>query len=146
MYSNKVNLAEAMFDEGFCCAQSIFCSYAESAGVSREAALKTADAFGAGMGGMAETCGAVTGAFMAIGLKYGRTQADDQQAKEKTRALIKEFTRRFKEKYGATTCKTLLDCDISTPEGMQYAEQSGITDDRCPGFITHAAHILEQLL
>ncbi|MHB8052706.1 MAG: C-GCAxxG-C-C family (seleno)protein, partial [Methanoregula sp.] len=30
-------------------------------------------------------CGAVSGAIMVIGLKYGKTQADDDAATEKTR-------------------------------------------------------------
>ncbi|KAF5433925.1 putative redox-active protein [Candidatus Methanophagaceae archaeon] len=34
---------------------------------------------------MGETCGAVTGAFMVLGVKYGKTRIEDERAKEKTR-------------------------------------------------------------
>jgi C_GCAxxG_C_C family probable redox protein len=44
-------------------------------------ALKIASGFGGGMGRLAETCGAVTGAFMVLGLKYG-SAASDREAKE----------------------------------------------------------------
>lgn len=44
------------------------------------------------------TCGAVTGGLMVIGMKYGRTRLDVLAAKEKTyetaNAFIAEFLRR----------------------------------------------------
>ena len=48
------------------------------------------------MGHLEETCGAVTGAFMVIGLKYGRTgDADDKNTKKKTYRLVKEFAEKI---------------------------------------------------
>lgn len=146
MSINRVNQAQSMFDQGYSCSQAVFCAFAEASQISHEAALKLSDAMGGGMGGMAETCGAVSGAFLALGLKYGRTNPDDQEAKQQTRALIQEFTQRFKEIHGTIICKELLDCDISTPQGKQKAEETGVTDLRCPGFVTDAATLLEQLL
>ena len=146
MSSNKLNHALEMFDEGFSCSQSIFCSYADSSQISRESALRLSDAMSGGMGGMAETCGAITGAFLAIGLKYGRIDAEDDESKINTRSRIKEFNRRFKELNGSTVCKDLLECDISTPEGKQRAVETGVVDLRCPGFVKDAALILEQVL
>ena len=39
------------------------------------------------MGHLGETCGAVTGAFMLIGLKYGKTRVEDEQRREKALKL-----------------------------------------------------------
>ena len=91
-----INNAELSFKNGFNCSQSVFSTFAPELGLDKETALKIADGFGAGMGYSAETCGAVTGAFMAIGLKYGRSKSDDDQAKEKINTLIKEFMHQFK--------------------------------------------------
>ena len=146
MIKGKAEEAVAYFEEGFVCSQAVFATYAGSLGLELEIALPIADAFGAGMGGMAETCGAVTGAFMVIGLKYGRVHAEDSEAKEKTRRLIKELVRRFKNRHGSITCKTLLDIDISTDEGMETANKKGLFETHCPKFVRDAAEILENLI
>lgn len=146
MIKDKVEEAVAYFEKGFVCSQAVFAPYAESFGLKPEIALPIADAFGAGMGGMAETCGAVTGAFMVIGLKYGRIHAEDSEAKEKTRRLIKEFVIRFNNRHGSITCKTLLDVDISTDEGMEAANEKGFFEILCPKFVRDAAEILENII
>ena len=66
---NQIDLALSRFAEGFNCSQAVFSSYAE--GIDEATALKIASGFGGGMGRMAETCGAVTGAMMVLGLKFG---------------------------------------------------------------------------
>ncbi len=98
------------------------------------------------MGGMAQTCGAVTGAMMVIGLKYGRTKAQDNPAKEKTRNMVKEFVGEFNNRHRSTNCRELLGCDISIPEGMEQATKEGLFDTLCPGFILDAVEVLEQIL
>ena len=64
--------------------------------------IKILGSFGGGMAQMAETCGAVTGAFMVIGLKHGKTEAKDDKAKRKGRmALLKNFVRNLKHEIKA---------------------------------------------
>ncbi|MGD2086489.1 MAG: C-GCAxxG-C-C family protein [Candidatus Aminicenantes bacterium] len=146
MIKDKVEEAVAYFEKGFVCSQAVLVIYAESLGLKPEIALPIADAFGLGMGGMAETCGAVTGAFMVIGLKYGRVHADDAEAKEKTRRLIKEFVKQFKNRHGSITCKTLLDVDISTDDGMKAANEKGLFEINCLKFVRDTVEILENLI
>ncbi len=143
---NRVELAVSCFKEGFSCSQAIFSTYATQLGINREIALKIAGAFGGGMGHMGETCGAVTGAFMVIGLKYGRTIAGDRQSQEKTDSLVNEFVNRFKVRNGSIVCKELLGCDLSTPEGMNMAKEKNLRDTLCTKFVQDAAEIIEQIL
>jgi C_GCAxxG_C_C family probable redox protein len=138
--------AVAKFERGFACSQSIFSTYAGPLGLAEGTALKIADAFGGGMGGLGGTCGAVTGSYMIFGLINGRTDADDDESKQHTRALIKEFTRQFKIRHKTTICNELLGYDVSTPEGKEAAEAGGVFNDRCPKFVADAAMILEQLV
>ncbi|MFZ4394993.1 MAG: C-GCAxxG-C-C family protein [Kiritimatiellia bacterium] len=63
---------------------------------------------GGGMGRMAQTCGAVTGAYMVVGLKYGAATGD-REAKEKTYRLVRECAAQFRAKNGSLACKDLLD-------------------------------------
>jgi len=115
-------------------------------GMERDVALKTAQSFGGGMAQMGQTCGSVTGAFMVIGLKYGRTRADDDEAKRRTYALVREFVEQFKARNGTILCRELLGCDISTPEGNRAAKEKGLFSIVCPGFVRDAVGILEKIL
>lgn len=93
------------------------------------------------------TCGAVTGAFLAIGLRFGRSRAEDLAAKEKTYAVMAEFARRFRARHGEDlSCPALIGCDLSTPEGAREAAENDYFDSRCAVFVRDAAEILEDLL
>ena len=98
------------------------------------------------MGSMGETCGAVTGAFMVVGLKHGMTKSGADEAREKTDAVVHEFVVRFKSRNGTIVCRELLGCDISTPEGLKTAERERHFKKLCPGFVQDAAEILEEIL
>lgn len=135
-----------LFKDGFSCSQAIFSSFSEELNLDGNTALKIADSFSGGMGGMALTCGAVTGAFMVIGLKYGRTSASDQEAKQKTRELVRKFAEKFKERNQFLGCKELLNCDISTAEGAEYAKKHNLTKEICPKFVADSAEILGEIL
>jgi len=143
---NRIEQAVSLFNEGFNCSQAVFTTFAAEMGVERDVALKMAQGFGGGMGLMGETCGAVTGAFMVIGLKYGRTSVNDDEAKRKTNALVKEFVEKFKAKNGTIECRELLGCDIGTPEGNRIAKERQLFSTVCPGFVRDAAEILEMIL
>jgi len=142
----QVEQAVACFEEGFNCSQSVCSAYAEQFGLDRETALKVAAGFGAGMGRLAGTCGAVTGAVMILGLKYGAVDAKDKEAKEKTYARVREFAKRFTDRHGSILCKELLDCDISTPEGLNYAKEQKLFATRCAQLVKDAAEILAEMV
>ena len=145
---DKVQQAVASFKdgEGFSCSQSILSTFSEDLGVDRETALKIATGFGGGMGRMGEVCGAVTGAFMVIGLKHGRINLEDKTPKEQTYALMEEFVRRFKERHGSILCRELLHCDISTEVGQKEAKEQKVYSTVCPKLVKDAADILVDIL
>ena len=138
--------AVACFDRGYNCAQAVLSSCCEQYGMSKEEAYKVSGAFGAGMGRMAGTCGAVTGAYMAIGLKYGMYREGDQAAKEKAYAVAQEFSRRFCARNGTTVCRELLGHDMSTPAGFQAIKEKKLTTTLCPKYVRDAAEIVDELL
>ena len=143
--SSKIQEAVEKFNSGFNCSQAVLSSFSEQFGLDCDKALKVAAGFGGGMR-MAGTCGAVTGAFMVLGLKYGNTTAQDRQAKEKTYAKVEEYIKRYEARRGSVVCKELLDCDISTPEGRNEAKTRGLYSSVCPGIVQDAAEILEEML
>lgn len=143
---SKTEAAVQCFNKGFNCAQAVFTAYCEELGLDTETALKISGAFGGGMGHIGEVCGAVSGAFMVIGLKYGKSKADDNDAKEKTYALVQEFTKRFKGDYGSVRCKDLIEYDISIKEEMLKARDSGVFNTICPALVKRAVEIVGDII
>jgi C_GCAxxG_C_C family probable redox protein len=88
----------------------------------------------------------VTGAFLVIGLKYGRVRADDPAAKDRTYDLVQEFIKRFKAKHGTARCNDLLGCDIGSAEGQKTIERDKLHETRCEPLIRDAVAILEAIL
>ena len=143
MQQNKAEQALACFDEGFNCAQAILSTYGAELGLTRETALHLALGLGAGMGRLQETCGAVTGAYLVVGLSYSKIFPDPEQAKEKTYAVVQEFDRLFRAKNQTTNCRELIGVDLRQGD-RQIAQKQVKTV--CPRLIQDAAEILEQLL
>ncbi|MFX1389563.1 MAG: C-GCAxxG-C-C family protein [Promethearchaeota archaeon] len=134
------------FRGDFNCAQSIFSSFAPNVGLDKDIALKIATGFGGGMGRLQNTCGAVSGAFMVIGLKYGRGLNDNNESRDKTYELVREFANRFVKLHGSIICKELLACDINTDEGKLYYEQNDFFEKKCFRYVKDSARILEEIL
>lgn len=145
MNKNSTAAAET-FREGYNCAQAVIAACGPGRGLSRELAIKVAQAFGGGMGRTGGVCGAVTGAMMVIGLEHSAASGADNQAKQDAYRLTRELFARFKAKHGSIICRDLLGCDIGTDEGLRKAHDSGLTKARCPKFVTDAAEIVEDLL
>ena len=144
---SKTETAAGTFRSGFSCSQAVFEAFAADDGLEREKALKLSQAMGGGMAHLGFTCGAVTGAFLAIGLRHGRSRAEDQAAKEKTYALMTEFARRFRARHGRDlSCPALLGCDLASPDGAREAKEKNLFQTRCAMFVRDAAEILEDLL
>jgi C_GCAxxG_C_C family probable redox protein len=136
----------ARFQSGFNCAASVFSVQAERLGLDRETAVRVAGAFGGGIARTGETCGAVTGALMALGLRHAATRAEDKETKERMYEIAKDFLARFKARGHALRCKDLLGIDVSTHEGHELARERGLFRDVCPGLVRDAAEILEEML
>ncbi len=142
----RADEAVECFNMGYNCSQSVLWAYCDQFGMEKEQALRVAGACGAGMGRMCETCGAVTGAFMVIGLKYGKVEAEDEPSKEKAYALVKAFAKEFKARNGSIVCRELLGCDMGTPGGMKYAKERKLHSTVCPKLVRDAAEIVGRLL
>ena len=82
---------------GLNCAQAVLCAYVDLAGIDEETAIRLAAPFGAGMGNMEGTCGAITGAGLVLGL-VSKGPATKQ---------MRQIMNKFQERNGATQCKLL---------------------------------------
>lgn len=143
---SRVEEAKKQFEKGFLCAPAVLSTYSEQLGLEKALALKIACGFGAGIGCMGRTCGAVTGALMVIGLKHGQVNLADEESQQRTYTLVKEFVDRFTALYGSIECKELIGYDLSDSGELKLARESGVFKNKCPSFVYDSARILEDIL
>ena len=126
MVSRKEIAAEKKRCNSHNCAQAILHTYADVAGISEEAAMNIAGAFGGGMGNMEGTCGALVGAGLVVGLV--------NKDKVKSMKQKRQIMTRFQERNGATQCKLLK--GVGTKNVLR----------ECPLCVADAAEFLEELI
>jgi C_GCAxxG_C_C family probable redox protein len=66
--SNAIN----RFRSGLNCSQAVLTAFSDDLSFDDDLALCISCGFGSGMGRLQETCGAVTGAFMVMGMHNGK--------------------------------------------------------------------------
>jgi C_GCAxxG_C_C family probable redox protein len=140
---NPADTAAAQFDRGFNCSQSVLRAFAEQIGLDASQALKLGSILGAGIARRGEVCGAVTGALMALGLAQG---SDTPEGKDASYQLGQDFLMRFEKEHGTILCRELINCDLSTIEGLERARSEGVFTSVCPVLIRTAAEITQALL
>lgn len=142
---NHVDKALDLFKSKFHCSQAVFAAFSEELGLSEEQALKIGSCFGSGMR-KGEVCGACTGALMVLGLKYGHSKVGDIESKLKTDEVTDRFLGEFKLQNGSYLCNGLLNCDIKTEEGINYALNNNLFTEFCPKMVESATKITETIL
>jgi C_GCAxxG_C_C family probable redox protein len=144
---SKQERALHTFNNRYNCAQSVLSVFAADLGLSTDTALKLANNFGAGIVYMQQTCGAVTGALMAIGLKYGKGENGTDDNKEMANDMAQYFMAEFKKRHGSLNCLNLLEnTNLTTPEGVQYARENNLFETHCNRFVTDAVSIAEKII
>lgn len=139
----KEKIAE-LFMKGIDCSQVVVAAFAEELGISQKEAYKMAAGFGGGMG-IGETCGAVVGAMIVLGLKFGHCDTEHIEQKDIMNAKRAEFLTKFQEKYGVCNCKGLLKHDIADPEDMQKILDEGLLFEFCPEVVKDTIDILNEV-
>jgi C_GCAxxG_C_C family probable redox protein len=133
----KSETASEAFESGYNCAQAVFTTFAEDLGLDRETAAKISSGFGGGMH-LGGTCGVVTGAFMALGLKFG-------EGKKRTYDKNAEFTEKFLQRNPSIKCLDLLGADVRIKEEFEKAKSEGLFKCTCGRLVKEACEILEEM-
>jgi len=132
----KSEVAVEKFLSGYNCAQSIFYAYGPELELDGETALKVATGLGGGMGGRGETCGAVTGGILALGLRFGRGGQQDRSVAEVAYQKTQSLMAAFERAHGSCSCRTLLGgVDLTTAEGRQRFKDQDLHHKVCVGCV-----------
>ncbi|MBN2146140.1 MAG: C_GCAxxG_C_C family protein [Anaerolineales bacterium] len=105
--SHTTKQALDFFNQGYSCSQSVLATFAPGLGLPIETAFKIAAPFGGGIARTGDLCGAVTGAIMVLGLKYGHTTPTEPNSKELTYQIVQEFLKQFKARHDTLLCSEL---------------------------------------
>lgn len=119
--------------KGYNCAQAVACTYCDLAGIDENLMFKMTEGFGAGMGNMECTCGAVSGAIALAGMKNSNGN-EDPTSKKDTYQISTEIIEKFQDKNGSVVCRELK--GIDTKKVLRS----------CDGCIQDAARIVEEVL
>jgi len=146
---NHSEKAKDFFGRDFGCGQSVLSAFSEDFGLDTTTALKLATGFGSGMGRMGDVCGALTGGFMVLGLKYGKINPDGSKYTPATEIIytkVAELARRFRERNESMDCRDLTGLDLNKFEARVYAREHNIFSGRCSQYVQDVIEILEELL
>ena len=136
---------KTLFMEGIDCSQVVAGEFADKLGMEKAQMRKMSACFGGGMQ-CGETCGAVTGALMVLGLRYGHWENGDLEQKQRMLEKVAEFKKEFARKYPSCMCRELLGHDISKPGEMEKVLEKGLLFDLCPRIVEDVNEILEKLV
>ena len=140
---DKLEKATYYFENGYSCAQSVLAAFGEEYGLRKELAFKLAKNFGAGCMFRGEMCGAISGALMIYGLKYGSDNPDDDFSEEVVFRLSSDHIKEFEKLYGTVLCKDLLGKHVGIPDQLNSAIEQNLFKLKCPGFVKDSAFILK---
>ncbi len=139
----RIDMAVKYFDAGYNCSQSVFMAYSDIYGVEPELAAKLATSFGGGMGRLREVCGAVTGMFLTLGLRYPVVDVNDKEAKTKHYEIVRSAANKFKEITSSYNCGELLAIQEQIKNSLPTTQCTGCnTLHTCKNYVTIAAEIV----
>jgi C_GCAxxG_C_C family probable redox protein len=147
MTADKITKDEIVryFKGGIDCSQVVLMQWATELGYDEEEAARMAAAFGGGMFN-GDTCGAVSGAMIVIGLEYGHFELDDPESKTNLMEKVDTFLKKFMERRGTTICRELTKYDFSQEGELEKAIASGILFEFCPYLVLDALEILDEIM
>lgn len=140
------------------CAQCALVTVQEIAGLEDDVLAKASSGLAGGIGGTQSVCGALTGAALALGIKYGRDKsylAGPPEAALKAQTEVVEQVARlskwFEREFGSTICAELrkshmgTDLSMGVPWQNEWANQLGMRT-RCTEFVAATCRRALQML
>ena len=139
--------AAELFLQGYNCSQAVVLAFADKLDLDETVLKKIASPFGAGMGGLREVCGAVTGMYLVLGYLYGYDDPLDRAAKKDLYEKVQLLAKRYEEENGSVICREIL----GLTEKRTSPEPSERTPEYyrkrpCAAKVASAAGILEEYL
>jgi C_GCAxxG_C_C family probable redox protein len=134
------------------CAQTTFLTVQETFDLECDGILKALTPF-PGIALRGDTCGAVVGSLMALGLMYGRDtdNLDDWGAYLNSLRSSIKFCRRFESEVGSTMCEAIVENEFGRKfnlanqiEAMEWMQCGAL--EKCGNVIDKGVHITAEII
>ena len=135
------NAEEYFLEQKYNCAESTLLALSQAWGISSDAVPHIASGFGAGVGRHGLICGALAGAVMAIGLRFGSPDPTKAEKRKLITAYSSQLVERFRDSFTDTDCRELIGCDLSTPEGTKKAKEEQVRTKKCRHFVRQTVEL-----
>ncbi len=143
--SRASTAAQAVAQSKLNCAQAVLVAFAPELGLPGITALSIAQGFGGGMGRTGGVCGAVSAAYMVLGLRPYPGTLDSPERREQLYQAVQAFKLQFEALHGSVMCPRLLGYDLSKAEERAQARAKGVFQSVCPKLVEDAVALLETL-
>lgn len=110
------------------------------------ACVETARYLGGGLGRSGRTCGAITGAALALGVRDSADPETWARRGAEGCTQLQSLMADFEAAFGDTRCSALTGCDLSTPDGYRAFAAQGVREGRCVGMIEWMCRRLADVL
>lgn len=144
-HAENVQLFTDQMGEGLHCSQCVFNYFVKDLGLNEEFVMKLTSGLGLGVN-HGDSCGAVTGAILALGLTHGFANGSESWAEGGIEEISKNLQKKFIERNGSVLCRDLLsggydgaDDDPSAPEGVDPWEN-------CAKYCADAVELAEEYI
>lgn len=143
--NTKAEMARQYFKDGYNCCQAVVLAFSDDLGIDKDTLLAIASSFGGGIGRLREVCGAVSGACIVAGIKFGYIDPGATSEKANHYALIQKIAKEFEAINGSIICRVLTGLEKGTH----------VPDDRtkeyykkrpCDSLVYDAAEILDRII
>jgi len=138
MSSRKEEALELFKSGKYNCAQTLFLVYYDELDIDKETLLKLTSGFEGGICKLGETCGLINSSVMLLGLKYGYTEMNEIDAKEKLRKKVRRLIKEFKDDHKSINCRDLLTEDKECTYKMHSR--------KCEDLVSEVCDILEEYM
>lgn len=129
--------AKSLFLEGWSCAESVLMAVLEDLGIEADWSPRVATGFAAGIGGTGMVCGALSGAVIAAGARYGRNQLTDDR--DKLMIIAWGLVDAFQKEFGSASCAILTSLDLTDAAERKRAREEGIFEKTCVPLVEFCA-------
>lgn len=137
-------LANALFTQGYSCAQAVFGAFCQELHIPQSEAVKLSASFGGGIGRLREVCGALSGALMALGALYA---SDDPAGKSEHYARVQTLAGAFRDATGSLLCRELLQLDHQSDPPTASERTTEFYQARpCARLVETAVQLLDQYI
>ena len=132
------------------CAQSSFYALSEQFGLGGNDVLKALTPL-PGIAERGETCGAITGSLMAMGLVFGRDKLDDWKTYRASLVPTNKFCAQFTEEMGTNQCCQIQEkafgrsFNLMDPDDLRAFQKAGATT-KCTKVVQKACKLAAELI